>query len=260
MYALIARKAAFAAAPVAWRRARKVGGRSSRYHARAPPCVALHGKHARNHNHEDDIGHVRGRDCGRDRERPAPPRRVPRWNTYRASNWPWARARAQHSARLVRWLRMSLQGVADSTVFAAVAEIGTRVLGVFSEALERSLYPDVETELVVDYGITKPSPEDRTYIDPLREWELSRVTYYYDSFGRRVYPQLQTEGTRACVGAFEYRDLAEEDEDGVDDPQLPEKRRTVTPKVVDESQIRDAQEARTAFENPAPQDIPGPPR
>jgi hypothetical protein len=260
IYAMSARKAFFVAAPAAWRRSRKVGGRSSRCCARTPPCAALHDKHHRSRRHEPDNGHVHGRDYIRDFERPALPRRVPRRNTYRASNWPWARARAQHSARLVRWLRMSLQGVAGSTVFAAVTEIGTRVLDVFSEALERSLYPNVETELVVDYGITKPSPEDRTYVDPLREWELSRVTYYHDSFGRRVYPQLQTEGTRARVGAVEYRDLAEEDEDSLADLQLPEKRRADTPKFVDSPHMKAVRPTRIACENPAPQDIPGPPR
>jgi hypothetical protein len=240
-----------------WRRGRAQRSRSVRC-LRRPARAALRGGRDYEREREADRQWVRdweererlqegGREGEHDGGRPTPPRRIPRRSTHRASNWPWARSsRADRSVWLVRWLRASLLGVAGSPVFAAVAEIGTLMLGVFSDALERSLYPDVETELVVEYGITKPSPGDRTYVDPLREWELSRVTYYYDSFGRRVYPQLQAEGTGACVGPVEYVDLADEDADLPADPHPSEQRRAVggnrserTPQKLDGT--RDAQ-------------------
>jgi hypothetical protein len=101
------------------------------------------------------------------------------------------------------------------SVLAAVAELGTRVL----RSLERSLYPDLESELVDGddsgyvYGITKPAAGDKMFVDPLREWDVCSVNYYLDSFGRRVYPQLSTDGTRAGVYAAEYRELSEDEGD-----------------------------------------------
>jgi hypothetical protein len=101
------------------------------------------------------------------------------------------------------------------SVLAGLAKLGTRVL----RTLERSLYPDIESELVDGdesgyvYGITKPAAGDKTYIDPLSEWDVCKVTYYQDSFGRRIYPQLSTDGTRVNVFAAEYRDLSEDERD-----------------------------------------------
>lgn len=57
----------------------------------------------------------------------------------------------------------------------------------------------------MDYGLTEPSPHDKMYVDPLSDWELSNVNYYRDSFGRRVY--LQLEGASAVLSASDFRDM-----------------------------------------------------
>lgn len=98
----------------------------------------------------------------------------------------------------------------ERPLFARVTALGFAVLRSVSEALERSLYPDTEKELVVEYGLADPSPTDKVYVDPLREWEISPVTYYRDSFGRRVY--LQLEGASGVVMGGDYRELFEEGE------------------------------------------------
>lgn len=107
----------------------------------------------------------------------------------------------------------SLRGVTESPIVTAVAELGIRFLRTVSDAIERSLYPDVETELVFDYGITEASPADKYFVDPLREWEISKITYYRDARGRRVYPQLETDGVKTRVFASDYRELADDDLD-----------------------------------------------
>lgn len=169
--------------------------------------------------------------------------RVPRAHTYYSSAWPWKRTpprsrwpwnsgRGHRGGRSPRgyatdddddgsgpdvvrvleafWQR-SVRGVTESPFVAAVAELGVLFIRRVSDALERTLWSDAEAELIeYEYGVTRPSPGDKTYVDPLRDWEISNVTYYYDSFGRKVYPQLQTGGTRVRIFAREFRDIADD--------------------------------------------------
>lgn len=143
--------------------------------------------------------------------------RVPRSQSNRAHTWRWTRAGNQRKQLVLRALESlwiaSFKGVAQSPIVAAVAEFGNRFLRRVSDAIERSLYPDVETELVVDYGVTEPSPTDKFYVDPLRDWEVSSITYYRDSRGRRIYPQLQTDGLKTRVFASDFRELPEDETD-----------------------------------------------
>lgn len=81
-------------------------------------------------------------------------------------------------------------------------------LGFFEKVvwyLDRVVNPDLETELVIEYGIIPPSPSDKYFVDPLKEWDLSKVTYYTDSFGRAVY--LQTDSPNLLITAADFRDL-----------------------------------------------------
>lgn len=108
------------------------------------------------------------------------------------------------------------KSVAESSILARVKALGQRMLRSFTDAIERTLYPDTEKELVVEYGLTDPSPADKTYVDPLREWETSKITYYSDSFGRPVY--LQLDGATGFVAAGDYRDQFDEMVDIDEDP------------------------------------------
>lgn len=100
------------------------------------------------------------------------------------------------------------KSVAESSIIARVKALGKRMLRSFTDAIERTLYPDTEKELVVEYGLTDPSPSDKNYVDPLKDWETSPVTYYCDSFGRPVY--LQLDGASGLVAASDYRDQFDE--------------------------------------------------
>ncbi|CAN8069333.1 unnamed protein product [Agarophyton chilense] len=93
----------------------------------------------------------------------------------------------------------------ESSLLARVTKLGARFLRGISDAFERSWYPDVEKELVVDYGLAEPSPTDKTYVHPLSDWEISHENFYRDSFGRRVY--LQLDGASAVLSAMDYRDV-----------------------------------------------------
>lgn len=100
--------------------------------------------------------------------------------------------------------------VSESPILARFTALGARVLKKVTEAIERTLYPDTEKELVVEYGLTEPNPDDKTYVHPLNDWETSNVTYYCDSFGQRVY--LQLDGSSGILAATDYRDFYDEGE------------------------------------------------
>lgn len=96
--------------------------------------------------------------------------------------------------------------------------LGARVLRRVTDAIARTLYPDTEKDLAAEYGLAETDQDDDPYMDPLREWETSNVTYYRDSFGRRVY--LQLDCASGLVAATDYRDLYDETdvaEDSTDD-------------------------------------------
>lgn len=145
---------------------------------------------------------------------PMPPRRpnrvrVPREHSSHSRDWQWQGARNFPWYVIFpldqRALLAALESLVDSRIVARVTALGARVLRRLSDAIERTLYPDVEKELVVDYGLTEPSPEDKTYVHPLNEWQVGNVNYYFDSFGRRVY--LRLEGASAILSVTEFRDV-----------------------------------------------------
>lgn len=162
--------------------------------------------------------------------RPPPRRRsvrVHRRYTHRRAGWEW---RGGAEKPNLKWMGMFCvdetvlkaiemlwsRGGVEPSIFERVKALGRRVLRSFTYAIERTLYPDTEKELVVEYGLTDPSPADKTYVDPLHDWEMSSVTYYSDSFGRPVY--LQLDGATGFVAATDYRDQFEEGVEGEDDP------------------------------------------
>ncbi|KAJ8902187.1 hypothetical protein NDN08_006595 [Rhodosorus marinus] len=68
---------------------------------------------------------------------------------------------------------------------------------------------NVETfgELEMEYGIVPPNAADKYYVDPLLDWQLSNVAYYYDSFGNKV-------GTEAFrpISPEEFREMQDEED------------------------------------------------
>lgn len=152
-----------------------------------------------------------------------PPRRgrgarLPRARTAAARGWPWRR-RAPGDP-----LRRALDVLLASPLVEALSVLGGRFLrqfaGVCREA-ERRMYPvqgrggEVVEELVVEYGIAAGSEADKWYVDELAEWDLCSVTWYLDSFGRRVYPGVivaRSGGSGVFVGDF--RDVEDDEEDG----------------------------------------------
>ena len=144
--------------------------------------------------------------------------RVRRKYTHRSAGWEWrgAAPRSRHTnffrrfsldegGALLRSLELlwekSLHGVTESRIVAKMTRFGVTFLKNVSLALQRTLYPDVENELVVEYGIAQPDPNDRTYVDPLKDWQPSMVTYYRDSFWEEsVFKGKWRQWGCCCVG------------------------------------------------------------
>lgn len=154
--------------------------------------------------------------------------RVSRKYTSATPGWQWQGASKKPSSTSASWL--ALFHVDDRVVkaleslwnrhltkrLATFTALGARVLRSLTHFINRSLNPDTEADLVVEFGIAEPCPHDKNFVDPLRDWELSNVTYYRDSFGRRVY--LQLDGASALVMAADYRDHFDEaDEEPAED-------------------------------------------
>ena len=151
--------------------------------------------------------------------------RVPRKYTSKQSKWSWKGKTSgwgrifgveEGVIRVIEAFWSQSLRVSESSILARVTALGARVLRSMTDAIERTLYPDTEKELVVEYGITEPNPTDKTFIDPLSDWEVCDVTYYRDSHGRRVF--LQFEGTTGVVMSTDFREgfddlLGEEDKE-----------------------------------------------
>lgn len=165
---------------------------------------------------------------------PTPPRnrriRVHRKNTSESKTWEWNGRKSvswrtlfnveENVIKVIEALWSKSLRVADSPIMARMTALGVRVLRRVTDAIERTLYPDTDQELAVEYGITDPSPSDKTFVDPLKDWNTSNVTYYRDSFGRRVY--LQLDGALGFVAASDYRELCEDYETNETDATDPE--------------------------------------
>jgi hypothetical protein len=110
-----------------------------------------------------------------------------------------------------------------SPLVNAISELGERFLRRFAVVCrdaERRMYPvegrggEVVEELVVEYGIAAGSEEDKWYVDELADWDLSPVTWYLDSFGRRVYPGVAAAEAGGTVVVGDYRETEDEECDG----------------------------------------------
>lgn len=144
--------------------------------------------------------------------------RVKRSCTSQQPDWEWQGRQSPPQSEPITWRALFSvednvikmietlwsRSMAKNSLFKRVTALGARVLRSVGEALERTLYPDAEKELVVQYGLTEPSPTDKTYVDPLHDWQTSNVTYYSDSVGRRVY--LQLDGANGVLAALDFRD------------------------------------------------------
>lgn len=138
---------------------------------------------------------------------------MPRDQTSQATDWSW-----KGGTPPPQWLSeadvlRTLERLSAS--FARIAQLSAKFLRSVGQMLERKLYPDTETELVVEYGVAEPSATDKDFVDPLRDWEVSRETYYKDSFGRRVYLQLDG-GVAGAVVGVDFRERVEGEEEEVE--------------------------------------------
>lgn len=95
---------------------------------------------------------------------------------------------------------------------AIAGKLIRRVLQSLFGVLQRSWYAE---ELVIEYGITDPNPDDKAYVDPLRDWQPSPITYYHDSFGSRVY--LSANSPNGLAIALEFRDYEYDSDDAIMD-------------------------------------------
>lgn len=138
--------------------------------------------------------------------------RLKRAETYRAKDWPWRGRQRPDFARpwALSSLRRLLAALKDAD---ALAWRVARVVGSLVAALSRSLAlhggPPRDADLIIEYGITDPDPADKCYVHPLSDWEPSPVTYYQDSFGRRVY--LTASAPNGFAIALEFRDFEDEE-------------------------------------------------
>lgn len=140
--------------------------------------------------------------------------RVRRADSCRAPGWPWRGRATSPGEALLRWARPralrrlisamwrgGASAVDDSALPARVARLGAGVVAALMHALQRSLGAEPP---VVEYGITEPHPDDKIFVDPLRDWDPSPVNYYHDSFGTRVY--LSASSPTGLAIALEFRE------------------------------------------------------
>lgn len=120
-----------------------------------------------------------------------------REDTHRARAWAWPGRRAPTP---LTWTLRRLVKDAD-----AIMALLARVL----EAMVSRWWRDAD--LVIEYGITDPNPDDKLYVDPLPDWEPAQSSFYTDSFGRRVY--LCAHAPNGLAVALEFSDGAQDEED-----------------------------------------------
>lgn len=156
--------------------------------------------------------------------------RVPRNQTHHHPDWQWrgtsTKASTTHastpsSADISAWtsitfykvfnaIHKSGQTLSQNTgpFFNRITALGVRVLKSFTDAIGRALRGEVDyADLTVEYGIAEPCPNDKTFVDPLKEWDLScsRDSFYRDSSGKAVY--LQLHGPSGLVASTDFRDV-----------------------------------------------------
>ena len=127
--------------------------------------------------------------------------RLRRGDTHHSREWAWhgRRSNAPPPTRL-SWTFRKFVKDAD-----ALVALLARIL----DALVSRWWRDAD--LVIEYGITDPNPDDKLYVDPLRDWDPAPVSFYTDSFGRRVY--LCANAPNGLAVALEFAEHAEDDEE-----------------------------------------------
>lgn len=152
--------------------------------------------------------------------------RLPRRHTHYDPNWAWHGAPnrstevqtwtfttlhtvEQSMHKMLQVLDKSRQTFTQSTApfFTRITALGARVLRRVTHVIGRALSADSDpVDLTVEYGIADPCPRDKTFVDPLRDWDPapSSETCYRDSYGNAVY--LQLDGASGIVVASDFRD------------------------------------------------------
>lgn len=166
------------------------------------------------HNAEDDVPRRRIR--------------VPREQTCYNPDWQWHGTSTQADnatppSDSANWTTMTLlkvlhvlhksgQTLTQTTapLLTKITALSFRVLRSVTGIIERALRVDVDyADLTVEYGIAEPCPHDKTFVDPLQEWNLSNCdSFYRDSSGNAVY--LQLHGPSGVVASADFRDGFEE--------------------------------------------------
>lgn len=162
--------------------------------------------------------------------------RVPRRDTHHDPDWVW-HGSSDRPADAQNWTVTTLQTVEQSmhkvlkvlgksreTITATTAPLltritalGVRVLRRVTHVLGRALSADSDpVDLAVEYGIAEPCPDDKTFVDPLSDWDPAPPSdvSYRDSYGNVVYLQLDGSAS-AIVAATDYRDVYDEHRDDI---------------------------------------------
>lgn len=167
--------------------------------------------------------------------------RVPRDQTYQNPQWQWngASNSSPSSSDIHKWtlatcfrlfnaLHKSGRTLSQNTApfFTRITALGALVFRRFTDVIGRALRVEADyADLTVEYGISEPCPEDKTYVDPLTDWELTNESCYRDSYGNPVYLQLQ--GAPAVVFATDFRGTSDDllDGEGASDSECPSQQR-----------------------------------
>lgn len=154
--------------------------------------------------------------------------RVPRDQTYQNPKWQWngASDSSPSSSDIHKWtlatcfrllnaLHKSGQTLSQTTapILTRITALGALVFRRFTDVIGRALRVEADyADLTVEYGIAEPCPEDKIYVDPLTDWELSNESSYIDSYGNPVY--LQLHGAPAVIFATDFRGTPDDPHDG----------------------------------------------
>mmetsp|Transcript_362 Transcript_362/g.1221 ORF Transcript_362/g.1221 Transcript_362/m.1221 type:complete len:238 (-) Transcript_362:70-783(-) len=100
----------------------------------------------------------------------------------------------------VKQLRFLLYRLVGEELALMVFELGSWLVCSARLALGRLVNLNVEEELViseqepvdVEYGVAGPNKQDKYFVDPLVDWQLTDVNYYLDSCGNKVQVSMCT--------------------------------------------------------------------
>lgn len=96
-----------------------------------------------------------------------------------------------------------------------ITAIGVRMLRRVTHVINRAFDADYPVDLTIEYGIADPCPDDKYFVDPLCDWQISTerndAVAYTDSFGNLVYLSLHGPTSSSAVIATDYRDSFDDD-------------------------------------------------